>query len=83
VKLACDLIYLKDIYDVAVIVSGDQDYVPAVEIVKDYGKRVLNVAFLRRDGVLLPGGARRLNQATDRSLSLNYSDLSTYLKVPM
>ena len=34
VKLASDLLFLKDIYDVAVIVSGDQDYVPAVEVVK-------------------------------------------------
>ena len=37
VKLATDLIVLRDIYDVAVIVSGDQDYVPAVQSVKDSG----------------------------------------------
>ena len=65
VKLACDMIFLKDIYDVAVVVSGDQDYVPAVELIKDYGKRVVNVAFETRGGKLLPGGARGLNQATD------------------
>ena len=35
VKLASDLIALKDIYDIAVIVSGGQDYVPAVQVVKD------------------------------------------------
>ncbi len=31
VKLASDLIILRDIYDVAIILSGDQDYVPAVQ----------------------------------------------------
>ena len=38
VKLASDLIVLRDIYDVAIILSGDQDYVPAVEVVKDSGR---------------------------------------------
>ena len=65
VKLATDLLMLRDIYDCAVIVSGDQDYVPAVQVVKDSGKKVVNVAFLTRGGKLLPGGARRLNQITD------------------
>lgn len=83
VKLASDLISLKDIYEVAIIVSGDQDYVPAVEVVKDYGKRVVNVAFETRGGQLLPGGARRLNQATDWSLTIKYADLATFLKIPV
>jgi|GEM_PF-1500812 len=61
VKLATDLIKLKDIYDVAVIVSGDQDYVPAVDTIKDFGKRTVNVAFQTEKGHLLPGGAKRLN----------------------
>ena len=29
VKLAVDMITLKDIYDIAIIISGNQDYVPA------------------------------------------------------
>lgn len=65
VKLATDLIVLRDIYDVAVIVSGDQDYVPAVQVVKDFGKIVVNVVFRARNGKLLPGGAWRLNERTD------------------
>jgi len=79
VKLATDLIKLKDIYDVAVIVSGDQDYVPAVETIKDYGKRAINVAFLTGENRLLPGGARRLNQATDDSFSIPHIDFGTHL----
>lgn len=79
VKLATDLIVLRDIYDVALILSGDQDYVPAVEVVKDSGKRVINVAFRTRGGQMLPGGARRLNQVTDWSLEVDYHDLGRYL----
>lgn len=79
VKLGIDLIMLRDIYDTAVIVSGDQDYVPAVQAAKDYGKRVVNVAFETRGGKLLPGGARRLNQMTDDSLHIKYHELSRFL----
>lgn len=83
VKLASDLIMLKDIYDVAIIVSGDQDYVPAVEVVKDAGKHVVNVAFLTRSGDLLPGGARRLNQITDWHYSVPYDTFAGYLGIPI
>ena len=80
-KLASDLIMLRDIYDVAIILSGDQDYVPAVEVVKDSGRRVVNVAFQTRGGQLLPGGARRLNQVTDRSISITHQDLGRFLNL--
>ena len=81
VKLATDIITLRDIYDIAAIVSGDQDYVPAVEVIKDSGKRVVNVAFETRNGRLLPGGARRLNQATDWSLKVKHAEMAHYLKL--
>ena len=79
VNLATDLIMLRDIYDVALILSGDQDYVPAVKVVKDSGKRVINVAFRNRGGQLLPGGARRLNQVTDWSFDIKFHDLAKHL----
>ena len=81
VKLASDLIFLKDIYDTAVVVSGDQDYVPAVELVKDYGKRVVNVAFERSNGQLLPGRARRLHRVSDSSLIIKHQELAGFLNV--
>ncbi|MDZ4285427.1 MAG: NYN domain-containing protein, partial [Candidatus Sungbacteria bacterium] len=81
VKLATDLIKLKDIYDIAVIVSGDQDYVPAVDAIKDFGKHTVNVSFQTENGRLLPGGARRLNQSTDRILKVKHSVLQTYLNL--
>lgn len=79
VKLACDLILLRDMYETAVIVSGDQDYVPAVEAIKDFGKSVCNVAFRTRGGILLPGGARRLNIATDRCVEIPHDEFARYL----
>ncbi len=83
VKLACDLITLTEIYDIAIIVSGDQDYVPAVQIAKDKGKHVVNVTFLARNGDVLPGGARRLNQITDRSYQVSHSTLQAFLNIPI
>ena len=82
VKLATDLIVLRDIYDIAVIVSGDQDYVPAVQVVKDAGKKVVNVTFETRGGRLLPGGARRLNEMTDSVLQVRYDELRDFLFPP-
>ena len=82
VNLAVDLLLFRESYDLALIVSGDQDYVPAVEAVKNSGKQVVNVGFLRRDGKLLPGGAARLNQVTDWSIKVEYEDLRAALKLP-
>jgi uncharacterized LabA/DUF88 family protein len=79
VKLATDLLELRAIYDVAVIVSGDQDYVPAVQAIKDSGKRVMNVCFLKKGGTLLPGGARRLNQCTDRVIQFPFDKLQSFM----
>ena len=81
VKLAADAITLQGTYDIAAIVSGDQDYVPAVQVIKDSGKHVINVVFEKRNGRLLPGGARRLNQTTDWSLRAKHSDMANFLKV--
>lgn len=82
VNLAVDLVMLRDSYDLALIVSGDQDYVPAVQSIKDSGKQVVNVGFLTRSGKLLPGGAARLNQITDWSVSVPYEDMREKLNIP-
>jgi len=79
VRLACDMIMLRDSYDTAIIISGDQDYVPAAQILKDSGKTVVNVAFQRRSGKLLPGGARRLNIVTDASVIVPDNTLRSYM----
>ena len=79
VKLATDLITLNSIYDIAIIISGDQDYVPAVEYVKNQGKIVVNVTFLTKNGKELPGGARRLNHITDWCHQIKYNDLIKFM----
>jgi len=81
IKLATDLIVLNHIYDIGVIVSGDQDYVPAVQAVKDWGKKIVNVAFRTKDDNLLPGGARRLNQVTDWSIEVSYDQFKDFMNL--
>ena len=81
VNMACDMVALRDIYDIAVIFSGDQDYVPAMRIVKNAGKRVVNVSFRARNNHLLPGGAQRLNETADQSIILEHAELIKYLNI--
>lgn len=82
VQLAVDLLKLQNIYDIAVIVSGDQDYISAVRTIKDLGKRVVNVSFRRKDGKILPGGAWRLNKTTDDVIEIKYDELKPFMNFP-
>ena len=79
VNLAVDMMRLKDTYDIAVIVSGDQDFVPVAAAVKDLGKRVVNVSFSTKGGKMLPSGARRLNEAVDQSIVVDYDTFRKFL----
>ena len=47
INLAIDLVdgANKDRYDTAILVSGDEDFVPAIKIVQREGKRVENIYF--------------------------------------
>ena len=47
VALACELVAhaFKDNYDVAILVSGDRDFIPAIQHVQSSGKRVEVAAF--------------------------------------
>ena len=71
-QLATDMIVLSDIYDAAIILSGDADYLPPVAAVKNRGKFVYCVSFLDRKGRQLPGGARRLSNAVDSRTDLHF-----------
>lgn len=81
VNLAVDMVTLANNYDLAVIVSGDQDYVPAAQAIKNMGKQVVNVAFEARNGILLPGGAKQLNYTTDWSVAVQWKMLGSYLRI--
>lgn len=71
-QLATDMITLADIYDVALVVSGDADYIPPVSAVKNRGKLVYSVSFLTEDGNKLPGGAVRLERRVDGRIELPF-----------
>jgi uncharacterized LabA/DUF88 family protein len=81
VNLAVDMVTLAANFDTALIISGDQDYVPAAQAVKNMGKHVVNVAFQTRGGKLLPGGARRLNQVTDWSIAIDWNEAKKLLAI--
>jgi hypothetical protein len=71
-QLTTDMIELASIYDAAIILSGDADYLPPVSAIKRKGKLVYSVSFLDQKGVQLPGGARRLSNAVDSRLDLSF-----------
>lgn len=79
VNLAVDMVGKTKFYDMAIIVSGDQDYVPAVQAVKDAGRSTVNVAFKARSNRLLPGGAKRLNHTTDWSFDVPFDECCKYM----
>lgn len=81
VHLAVDMMRLANSYDTAVIVSGDQDYLPVVHAVKDMGKTVVNVSFSSEDGQYITGlgSAKRLNEIADWSLVVNYETFGQFL----
>ena len=80
-QLATDLIVLSNIYDVALLVSGDADYIPPVSAIKNMGKLVYSVSFLTEDGTKLPGGARRLERSVDGRIELPFEQISKRLGV--
>jgi len=47
VHLAVDLVSgaYENLYDIAIIVSGDEDFVPAIKKVRNLGKKVINAYF--------------------------------------
>lgn len=66
VKIATDMLLQAhgSVYDTAILVSGDADYVPAVEAVKSIGKHV-EVA------VVSVGGSAQLMQTADKYVVLD------------
>lgn len=59
----------NNVYDTAILVSGDADYVPAVEAVKAIGKHV-EVAFVER------GRSMDLRQTADRFVPLDANSMA-------
>ena len=55
VYLATDLIRgaYEDLYDVAIIVSGDEDFIPAIKLAQKNNKKVINAFFPKSSSYLL------------------------------
>ena len=79
-NLSLDMLLLKDIYDVAVILSGDQDFVPAARAAKNAGKIVVNVAFRTENGRgFFPPGADKLHQVVDWRIEVDHAAFRKFL----
>jgi uncharacterized LabA/DUF88 family protein len=77
VWLAVDMVHMayRDLYDVAALISGDADLVPAVIGVKDAGKHVENY-YLRGSQSL------ELRQQVDKSIEMDVDWLSGIIPPP-
>jgi len=55
IHLSTDLIKgaFKDLYDVAIIVSGDEDFIPAIKVAQENKKKVINAFFPKSSSYLL------------------------------
>ncbi|MFQ5531979.1 MAG: NYN domain-containing protein [Candidatus Nanoarchaeia archaeon] len=71
IYLATDLIKgaYEDLYDVAIIVSGDEDFVPAIKLAQKNNKKVINAFFPKSSSYLLRdccNGSVNLKKALSR-----------------
>lgn len=80
VKLATDLLEFRNISDQAILFSGDQDYIPAIQIYKDAGKQISSVNFETKNGRILPGGSYYLEGLVDKVITLKYDQISELIK---
>ena len=66
VRLSHDILMgaVKNLYDTAIIVSGDEDFLPLIKTVKEYGKKIENAYFKS-------SSSYNLRNACDHSIYLN------------
>ncbi len=72
-KLAVDLIVnaYNNNYDIAILVSNDADFIPAIEEIKASGKQIINVSFPKTKSY-------HLNKVRSKTIKIN--DISEYLR---
>jgi uncharacterized LabA/DUF88 family protein len=71
VKLSTDMVVhaFRNSYDTAILVSGDTDYSPALQAVKDQGKHVESALFGKQTSM-------HLREISDRTIEINKKFLS-------
>jgi len=80
VALAIDLFKFAEFYDHAVLLSGDYDYVPAIQAVKDRLKKITAVPIMHGTPPASRGHACRLKGLCDQESPLYESDLKGRFK---
>lgn len=79
IGLAVDLVRKLEDYDMAVLFSGDGDYVPAVQVIQEAGKLLALMEFEFRSGEMLRGTSRRLSQRKNLVIEVPFEDLTRFL----
>lgn len=82
VALAVDMVRQAQDYDHAILVSGDFDYVPAIQAVKDMLRRVTVVSLMKGTPPQRQGQARRLRGLCDAEVHIYEEDLKTRFRFP-
>jgi uncharacterized LabA/DUF88 family protein len=80
VKLAIDLLTFKDISDLAILFSGDQDYMPAIQAYKDSGKHIFAVDFETSNNRILPGGSYALARLVDKVVTIRQDQIAELIE---
>ena len=73
IHIAVDMVKLayNNAYDTAILISTDGDFIPAINAVKERGKRIENVGFERKF-------SWHLRQKSDRFIQLSKKELSQF-----
>ena len=74
VRLAVDMVThaYSNIYDIAILVSGDADFVPAIKAAQDFGKKVINICFPKTKSF-------HLNQICNETVIIDKEKITTLL----
>jgi uncharacterized LabA/DUF88 family protein len=80
VAMACEMLMhaLRDHYDVAILVSGDRDFIPAIQHVQAAGKRVEVAAFANSVGSAVIQSADKFYELEKMPLLRMYNPLEDY-----
>lgn len=82
VAMAVDMVRHAPEYDLAIIISGDADFVPAIQAVKDSLRRVVGASVLKGSPPKRQGQARRLRSLCDEQIGIYESDMKGIYRWP-
>jgi len=80
IKLATDLLEFRNMTDQTILFSGDQDYIPAIQVYKDAGKQIFSVNFETENGDILPGRSYKLEGMVDKVITLKHDQINEWIE---